>query len=128
MRTMADVARHAGVPVATVSHVLNATRPVRPATATPPPGAPAAPPGAGSLRPHAFDRADLFPPSLTAVRRPSRDLGRPAPRLLLERPDLPGRPAPCTLVHRTSCGCPPDAVGLPGWRRLRPAHRKEPAP
>ncbi|MFC4517033.1 LacI family DNA-binding transcriptional regulator [Streptomyces ehimensis] len=32
MATMADVARHAGVSVATVSHVLNATRPVRPAT------------------------------------------------------------------------------------------------
>ena len=32
MRTMADVARHAGVSAATVSHVLNATRPVRPST------------------------------------------------------------------------------------------------
>ncbi|MGK5642816.1 LacI family DNA-binding transcriptional regulator [Streptomyces sp. URMC 126] len=32
MATMADVARHAGVSVATVSHVLNETRPVRPAT------------------------------------------------------------------------------------------------
>ncbi|WAU80343.1 LacI family DNA-binding transcriptional regulator [Streptomyces sp. Qhu-G9] len=32
MATMADVARHAGVSVATVSHVLNATRPVLPHT------------------------------------------------------------------------------------------------
>ncbi|MEU6225822.1 LacI family DNA-binding transcriptional regulator [Streptomyces sp. NPDC047042] len=32
MATMADVARHAGVSVATVSHVLNETRVVRPAT------------------------------------------------------------------------------------------------
>ncbi|WP_432015157.1 LacI family DNA-binding transcriptional regulator [Streptomyces cucumeris] len=32
MTTMADVARRAGVSVATVSHVLNATRPVRPDT------------------------------------------------------------------------------------------------
>lgn len=32
MATMVDVARHAGVSVATVSHVLNETRPVRPAT------------------------------------------------------------------------------------------------
>lgn len=32
MTTMRDVARRAGVSVATVSHVLNATRPVRPAT------------------------------------------------------------------------------------------------
>ncbi|MDQ0931786.1 LacI family DNA-binding transcriptional regulator [Streptomyces turgidiscabies] len=32
MATMADVARHAGVSVATVSHVLNGTRVVRPAT------------------------------------------------------------------------------------------------
>ncbi|MCC2280131.1 LacI family transcriptional regulator [Streptomyces sp. ET3-23] len=32
MATMADVARRAGVSVATVSHVLNDTRPVRPAT------------------------------------------------------------------------------------------------
>jgi LacI family transcriptional regulator, galactose operon repressor len=32
MATMTDVARHAGVSVATVSHVLNDTRPVRPAT------------------------------------------------------------------------------------------------
>ncbi|MEV0221279.1 LacI family DNA-binding transcriptional regulator [Streptomyces sp. NPDC050704] len=32
MATMAEVARRAGVSIATVSHVLNATRPVRPAT------------------------------------------------------------------------------------------------
>ena len=32
MTTMVDVARRAGVSVATVSHVLNGTRPVRPTT------------------------------------------------------------------------------------------------
>ncbi|CAM5365124.1 HTH-type transcriptional repressor PurR [Streptomyces antimycoticus] len=32
MATMVDVARRAGVSVATVSHVLNETRPVRPDT------------------------------------------------------------------------------------------------
>ena len=32
MATMVDVARRAGVSIATVSHVLNATRPVAPRT------------------------------------------------------------------------------------------------
>lgn len=58
-----------------------------------------------------FPWADLFSPRLTAVAQPSREIGARAVRVLLERLADPDRPArteqlPCTLVHRTSCGCP----------------------
>lgn len=58
-----------------------------------------------------FPWADLFTPRLTAVAQPGRELGAQAVRLLLERladPDLPARTVrlTCTLMHRTSCGCP----------------------
>ncbi|MEV7770689.1 LacI family DNA-binding transcriptional regulator [Kitasatospora sp. NPDC086791] len=57
-----------------------------------------------------FAWADLFEPRLTAVRQPSRDIGATAVRLLLERladPDRAPRTErlPCTLMHRSSCGC-----------------------
>ncbi|MEU9399662.1 LacI family DNA-binding transcriptional regulator [Streptomyces sp. NPDC048242] len=68
-----------------------------------------------------FEWADLFSPSLTAVRQPSREIGRVALRMLLDRLDAPERAArtvrlPCAVVHRTSCGCPPGAgaVGAAG--------------
>ncbi|MEW2134251.1 LacI family DNA-binding transcriptional regulator [Streptomyces sp. NPDC005435] len=66
-----------------------------------------------------FEWADLFSPSLTAVRQPSRELGALALRLLLERLDAPERAArtvrlPCAVVHRTSCGCPPGAGAFGG--------------
>ncbi|CAL9607183.1 Ribose operon repressor [Streptomyces sp. enrichment culture] len=58
-----------------------------------------------------FAWADLFTPRLTAVAQPGRELGTHAVRLLLERladPDLPARTVrlTCSLMHRTSCGCP----------------------
>ncbi|MFF2849285.1 LacI family DNA-binding transcriptional regulator [Streptomyces sp. NPDC058001] len=58
-----------------------------------------------------FSWADLFSPRLTAVAQPSREIGETAVRLLLERLASPGAPPrtvrlPCTLIHRTSCGCP----------------------
>ncbi len=65
-----------------------------------------------------FAWADLFTPRLTAIARPSRELGAAAVRLLLERLDAPDRPPrtvrlPCTFVHRTSCGCPETASDRP---------------
>jgi LacI family transcriptional regulator len=58
-----------------------------------------------------FSWADLFTPRLTAVAQPGREIGAAAVRLLLDRladPDRAPRTLrlPCTLVHRTSCGCP----------------------
>ncbi|WOX08871.1 LacI family DNA-binding transcriptional regulator [Streptomyces sp. N50] len=58
-----------------------------------------------------FAWADLFEPRLTAIAQPSKEIGAEAVRLLLDRLTSPDRPArvvrlPCTLVHRTSCGCP----------------------
>ncbi|MGW1544371.1 LacI family DNA-binding transcriptional regulator [Streptomyces sp. NPDC002309] len=58
-----------------------------------------------------FAWADLFSPRLTAIAQPGKELGAQAVRILLERLAAPDRPArtvrlPCTLVHRTSCGCP----------------------
>ncbi|MFE6942439.1 LacI family DNA-binding transcriptional regulator [Streptomyces chartreusis] len=57
-----------------------------------------------------FAWADLFSPRLTAIAQPSRDIGAQAVSVLLDRLAAPDRPArtvrlPCTLVHRTSCGC-----------------------
>ncbi|MFH0520499.1 LacI family DNA-binding transcriptional regulator [Streptomyces sp. M41] len=57
-----------------------------------------------------FAWADLFSPRLTAIAQPSRDIGRQAVRVLLDRLDSPDGPTrtvrlPCTFVHRTSCGC-----------------------
>ncbi|MGW1891850.1 LacI family DNA-binding transcriptional regulator [Streptomyces sp. NPDC002004] len=65
-----------------------------------------------------FSWADLFEPRLTAVAQPGREIGAAAVRLLLDRlaaPEAAPRAVrlPCTLVHRTSCGCPP-AAGDPG--------------
>lgn len=62
-----------------------------------------------------FSWADLFTPRLTAVAQPSKDLGAAAVRLLLDRLEQPDRPPrtlrlPCTLVHRTSCGCPEEGM------------------
>ncbi|MGW5089377.1 LacI family DNA-binding transcriptional regulator [Streptomyces sp. 067-1] len=84
-----------------------------------------------------FAWADLFSPRLTAVAQPSRDIGARAVRLLLERLAEPGRPGrtvrlPCSLVHRTSCGCPeqPEQPEQPSERSGRfsgpsgPAHAK----
>ncbi|MEU6216002.1 LacI family DNA-binding transcriptional regulator [Streptomyces sp. NPDC047022] len=61
-----------------------------------------------------FAWADLFSPRLTAVAQPSREIGAQAVRLLLERLESPDRPSrtlrlPCSLAHRTSCGCPDTA-------------------
>ncbi|MFD5629387.1 LacI family DNA-binding transcriptional regulator [Streptomyces sp. NPDC127072] len=74
-----------------------------------------------------FSWADLFTPRLTAISQPSKEIGARALGLLLERlasPGLPGRTVrlPCTLVHRSSCGCPekreepedPEKSGRPG--------------
>ncbi|MFF5018049.1 LacI family DNA-binding transcriptional regulator [Streptomyces sp. NPDC001165] len=73
-----------------------------------------------------FAWADLFSPRLTAVAQPSREIGAQAVRVLLDRLAAPGRPArtvrlPCTLVHRTSCGCPEDRDEIAGARDARPA-------
>ncbi|MGX1370846.1 LacI family transcriptional regulator [Streptomyces canus] len=64
-----------------------------------------------------FAWADLFSPRLTAIAQPSREIGAQAVRVLLERLDMPDRPArtvrlDCTFMHRTSCGCP-DPGGPP---------------
>ncbi|MFI0514170.1 LacI family DNA-binding transcriptional regulator [Streptomyces sp. WSLK1-5] len=64
-----------------------------------------------------FAWADLFSPRLTAIAQPSREIGAQAVRVLLERLDMPDRPArtvrlDCTFMHRTSCGCP-DSGGPP---------------
>ncbi|GHH73897.1 LacI family transcriptional regulator [Streptomyces sulfonofaciens] len=61
-----------------------------------------------------FSWAELFTPRLTAVSQPGREIGARAVRLLLDRLDGPKRRPrtvrlPCTIVHRTSCGCPEDA-------------------
>ncbi|KIZ17986.1 LacI family DNA-binding transcriptional regulator [Streptomyces natalensis] len=61
-----------------------------------------------------FSWADLFTPRLTAVAQPSREIGATAVRLLLERLEEPDRAPrtvrlPCTVRHRTSCGCPEPA-------------------
>ncbi|WP_399092623.1 LacI family DNA-binding transcriptional regulator [Streptomyces sp. BBFR2] len=58
-----------------------------------------------------FSWADLFTPRLTAVAQPGKEIGAAAVRLLLDRLADPGRAPrtlrlPCTLAHRTSCGCP----------------------
>ncbi|MCB5907230.1 LacI family DNA-binding transcriptional regulator [Streptomyces pinistramenti] len=71
-----------------------------------------------------FSWADLFAPRLTAVAQPSKDIGAAAVRLLLDRLADPARPPrtlrlPCTLVHRTSCGCP--AAGLAARYTLSPS-------
>ncbi|WP_329178157.1 LacI family transcriptional regulator [Streptomyces decoyicus] len=65
-----------------------------------------------------FSWADLFTPRLTAIAQPSKDIGAAAVRLLLERLTEPDRPPrtvrlPCTLVHRTSCGCAEPAPATP---------------
>ncbi|MCZ1010555.1 LacI family DNA-binding transcriptional regulator [Streptomyces lydicus] len=65
-----------------------------------------------------FSWADLFTPRLTAIAQPSKDIGAAAVRLLLERLAQPDRPPrtvrlPCTLVHRTSCGCAETAPATP---------------
>ncbi|WP_320772746.1 LacI family DNA-binding transcriptional regulator [Streptomyces sp. CRN 30] len=65
-----------------------------------------------------FAWADLFEPRLTAVAQPARELGVRSVRLLLERLADPERPArtvrlPCTLAHRTSCGCPDPTEDAP---------------
>ncbi|MER6182068.1 LacI family DNA-binding transcriptional regulator [Streptomyces sp. NPDC001652] len=62
-----------------------------------------------------FAWADLFSPRLTAIAQPSKEIGARAVRVLLDRLADPDRPArtvrlPCALVHRTSCGCPEEAV------------------
>ncbi|MCX5334984.1 LacI family DNA-binding transcriptional regulator [Streptomyces sp. NBC_00140] len=62
-----------------------------------------------------FAWADLFSPRLTAIAQPSKEIGALAVRVLLDRLADPDRPArtvrlPCDLVHRTSCGCPEEAV------------------
>ncbi|MCX5419999.1 LacI family DNA-binding transcriptional regulator [Streptomyces sp. NBC_00078] len=77
-----------------------------------------------------FAWADLFSPRLTAVAQPSRELGAEAVRVLLERLASPDRPArtlrlPCTLVHRTSCGCPEGSVQFEPPLFARP---EQPAP
>ncbi|MFG2893302.1 LacI family DNA-binding transcriptional regulator [Streptomyces sp. NPDC048248] len=66
-----------------------------------------------------FSWADLFTPRLTAIAQPSKEIGATAVRLLLERLEAPDRPPrtirlPCTLVHRSSCGCPSPAPGAAG--------------
>ncbi|MFI7100282.1 LacI family DNA-binding transcriptional regulator [Streptomyces sp. NPDC050161] len=77
-----------------------------------------------------FSWADLFAPRLTAVAQPSKDIGAAAVRLLLERLADPARPPrtlrlPCTLVHRTSCGCP--ATGPADRHPLSPSPAAPPA-
>ncbi|MET7983351.1 MULTISPECIES: LacI family DNA-binding transcriptional regulator [unclassified Streptomyces] len=62
-----------------------------------------------------FSWADLFTPRLTVIAQPSKEIGATAVRLLLERLASPHRESrtvrlPSAFVHRTSCGCPADAV------------------
>ncbi|MGP2437766.1 LacI family DNA-binding transcriptional regulator [Streptomyces sp. JW3] len=66
-----------------------------------------------------FAWADLFTPRLTAVAQPGRESGTHAVRLLLERladPELPARTVrlTCSLMHRTSCGCPDPSEAVEG--------------
>ncbi|MFE9610606.1 LacI family DNA-binding transcriptional regulator [Streptomyces sp. NPDC006012] len=76
-----------------------------------------------------FAWADLFSPRLTAIAQPSREIGARAIRVLLDRLAAPDRPArtirlPCTVVHRTSCGCPePSRRPWP----LEPPQRPQPS-
>ncbi|MEU3713852.1 LacI family DNA-binding transcriptional regulator [Streptomyces catenulae] len=68
-----------------------------------------------------FSWADLFTPRLTAVAQPGREIGAAAVRLLLDRLAEPDRAPrtlrlPCTLVHRSSCGCPELPRGAAGAR------------
>ncbi|MEU9448427.1 LacI family DNA-binding transcriptional regulator [Streptomyces sp. NPDC048277] len=71
-----------------------------------------------------FAWADLFSPRLTAVAQPSKEIGAEAVRVLLERLASPDRPArtvrlPCTLAHRTSCGCREEDGGADAATRDR---------
>jgi LacI family transcriptional regulator len=59
--------------------------------------------------------ADLFTPRLTSVVQPAFQIGREGMRLLLRRirqPDAPVRTVRLRprIVHRESCGCPPDST------------------
>ncbi|WP_205315632.1 LacI family DNA-binding transcriptional regulator [Nonomuraea lactucae] len=63
-----------------------------------------------------FEWADLFHPRLTTIAQPTQAIGEMAVNMLLSRLRSPGEPARkvrlgATLVHRDSCGCPPDAPG-----------------
>lgn len=74
-----------------------------------------------------FAWADLFSPRLTAIAQPSREIGAQAVRVLLERLDMPDRPArtvrlDCTFVHRTSCGCPDSGQRA---RSSQPSHSQK---